>query len=84
MQANQYTKTTNDIGNYIGWTYKHGMDAKTDSEHINVWLPLIAHPADPPATATQAQVRIREKQIDSYAKQVDQRDTNSQPLYSLI
>jgi hypothetical protein len=70
-QADQYAKTTKEIGNYVGWTYKHGADVKTAIEQIDSRLPTIVQPADPLATATPSQIRIWEKQLDNYVKRVD-------------
>jgi hypothetical protein len=84
MQADQYARTTKEIGNYVGRTYRQGADVKTAIEQIDVGLPVIVQPADPPVNASMAQTRIWEKQIDQYVKQLDQRDINIQTLYSLV
>jgi hypothetical protein len=84
MQADQYSKTTKEIENYVGRTYKQGADVKAAIEQIDIGLPMITQPPDPLAAATPTQLRIWEKQIDNYVKRLDQRDTNIQTLYSLV
>jgi hypothetical protein len=84
IQADQYAKTTKEIGHYVGRTYKTGADVKAAIEQIDTRLPTIIQPADPLATATPMQIQIWEKQIDNYVKCVDQRNTNLQTLYDGI
>jgi len=48
--ADQYTKTTHEICEYVGRTYKYGADTKTALENLTV--PVLAEPEDPPANAS--------------------------------
>jgi pyridoxal/pyridoxine/pyridoxamine kinase len=57
--ADQFTKTTREICDYVGWTYKYRADAKTAVETLT--HPAFTKPTDLPVNASQTQVRIWEK-----------------------
>ena len=58
-QADQYTKTTNEITEFIGRTYKFGMDTRLSIENLHPIV--IPEPEDPPENATRTQIRIWER-----------------------
>jgi hypothetical protein len=62
LQADQYAKTTKEIANYVGRTYKQGADIKMAIKAIDTGLPAIIQPADPQVNASAARTRIWEKQ----------------------
>jgi hypothetical protein len=52
-QADQYTKTTKEIVEYIGHTFKFGMDTQLSIENIDIQVPN-----DPHTEVTRTGVRI--------------------------
>jgi hypothetical protein len=65
-QADTYTKTTREIAEYVGRTFKFGNDARLAVEFLAP--PLFTPPSDPAAGATKSEQRIWEKTIDEYVK----------------
>ena len=63
-QADQYARTTKEIGEYIGRTFKFGMDARLSIE--NMEAVTIEVPSDPPTEASRTEIRIWEKKVDDY------------------
>ena len=61
-----FVKTTKEVAEYVGRTYKYGGDIRLAVEDLK--LPIINEPSDPPAGATRTQERIWEKQVDEYVK----------------
>ena len=51
-QADMCTKTTREIAEYIGRTYKYGSDVRLAIENLEI--PTIEEPEDPEAGATRA------------------------------
>jgi hypothetical protein len=80
--ADQFTKTTREICEYLGRTYKYGADTKMALETMAE--PTFAEPTDPVATATRTQVRIWEKQVDEHVKRGSMLTENLNTAYSLI
>jgi hypothetical protein len=65
-QADHYTKITKDIAEYIGRTFKFGMDTRLLIENMEIID--IQVPNDPHTEATRTEVRIWEKKVDGYVK----------------
>jgi predicted RNA-binding protein associated with RNAse of E/G family len=80
--ADQYTKTTREICEYVGRTYKHGADTKIALETLA--MPAFREPEDPPANATRTRVRIWEKEVDEYVKRGILLTENLKTAYLLI
>ena len=81
-QSDLFTKTTKEIAEYVGRTYKYGGDIRLVVE--NLQLVTFVEPDDPDANATRTQVRIWEKQVDEFVKRGTNRDENIKTLYSLV
>jgi hypothetical protein len=81
-QADQFTKTTKEIAEYVGRTYKHGGDVRLAV--MNMEVPIIPMPNDPPEGATETQRVIWKKRIEQYLARKDKLEENMKTLYSLI
>jgi len=81
-QADQYIKTTREICDYIGRTYKYGMDIRLSIENMELYT--IPQPADPPENATRTEIRIWEKSVDDYVTRKSVLSENVKKTYSLI
>jgi len=81
-QADQYSKTTKEIAEFIGRTYKFGMDARLTLENLE---PIVLEtPEDPLTTATRTEIRIWEKLVDEYVTRRTLLRENIKTAYSLI
>jgi hypothetical protein len=58
-QTDGYTKTTSEIAEYIGRTYRHGADVRAAIEHIDTPM-MWNQPADPSQGATQTETKLWE------------------------
>jgi hypothetical protein len=67
-QSDQYTRTTKEIAEYVGRTFTYGGDARLSVETLV--LPTFSTPNDPDPSATRTEVRIWEKTVDEYVKQI--------------
>ena len=65
-QSDIFMKTTKEIGEFVGRTYKYGGDIRLVVENLE--LPVMDKPSDPPENATRTQERIWEKQVDEFVK----------------
>ena len=81
-QADQFTKTTKEIAEYVGRTYDRGGDVRLVVENLE--LVTFTEPSDPPANATKTQERIWEKTVDQFVKKTDTLAENMKTLYSLV
>jgi hypothetical protein len=63
-QADQYIKTTREIANYIGRTFKYSMDMRMSIKNVKGYV--ITQPEDPPENASHIEVRIWGKIVDNY------------------
>ena len=81
-QSDQYTKTTKEIAEYVGRTYKYGGDLRLAVETLQV--PVFDVPTDPPDTATRSEIRIWEKTIDEHVKKKTHLSENNKTLFSLV
>ena len=75
-------KTTKEIGEFVGRTYKYGGDIRLVVENLE--LPVMAEPSDPPENTTRTQERIWEKQVDEFVKRSSYLTENVKTLYSLV
>jgi hypothetical protein len=82
LQADQYTKTTREIAEFIGRTHKFGTDTRLSIKSMKVFV--IEQPEDPPEDATRTEIRIWEKSIDDYVKRKTILTENIKTAYSLI
>jgi hypothetical protein len=78
--ADVYIKTTKEITEYVGRTYKYGADMRTAIEGLT--LPTFDEPTDPVDGATRTQVRIWEKQVDEFVKRQTHLDENQRTVFS--
>lgn len=74
-------KTTREIAEYVGRTFKYGSDARLAVE--NLAIPVLPEPADPPAGATRTQTRIWEKKVDAFIKREILLNKNIKTIFSL-
>ena len=77
-----FIKTTKEVAEFVGRTYKYGGDIRLAVENLQV--PNIAEPYDPPAGASRTQERIWEKQVDEYVMRTNYISENIKTLYSLV
>ena len=81
-QSDQFMKTTREIAEYVGRTYKYGSNARLAVESLA--MPTITTPADPPDNASKSETRIWEKLIDEHVKRITYLNENMKTLYSLV
>jgi hypothetical protein len=81
-QSDQFMKTTREIAEYVGRTYKYGGDARLAVETLG--MPAITMPADPAVGATRGEERLWEKSIDEHVKRLTHLGENMKTLYSLV
>jgi hypothetical protein len=75
-------KTTKEIANYVGKTYKFGHDIKLAVYTLE--MPVFVEPTDPPDNASKSKLKIWEKKIDEYVRRESYFDENVKTLYSLV
>jgi hypothetical protein len=80
--ADMYTKTTKEIAEYVGRTYKYGADTRLAIETLVV--ATFSKPMGPPTDASRTQVRIWEKRVDEFVKKEAHLEENIKTAYSLI
>jgi hypothetical protein len=81
-QADQFAKTTKEIAEYVGRTYKYGGDARLAIENLEV--PEIPEPSEPPPGSSRTRERIWEKQIDEWVRRDAYMLENIKTIYSLV
>jgi hypothetical protein len=81
-QANQYIKTTREIADYVGRTFKYGMDMRLSIENMEIYV--ISQPEDPPNNASRMEIRIWEKSVDLFVTRKTILQQNIKKTYSLI
>ena len=81
-QADQFTKTTREIAEYVGRTYKYGGDARVTVENLE--KATIRMPDDLPEGANKTMERIWEKEVDEYVKRKCNLEENVKTIYSLV
>jgi hypothetical protein len=81
-QADVYSKTTKEIGEYVGHTYQYGSDVRQAVQTLA--MPAMTVPADPADGATRSQERMWEKKIDEHVKRELTLEENMRTLYTLM
>ena len=81
-QSDQFIKTTREISEYIGRTYKYGGDMRLAVETLTA--PTLVPPADYTDDATRTEIRIWEKMVDEHARRISGIDEHIKSLYSLV
>jgi hypothetical protein len=81
-QADQFTKTTKEIAEYVGSTYRHGGDARRMIETLE--KPILRLPPDPPDDAPRSAVRLWEKRVDEVAKREAFLEENLKTIFSIV
>jgi hypothetical protein len=80
--SKQATKTTKEVAEYVGRTYKYGSDVRLAIDNLEQKpIPL---PSDPPATATRTKTKVWELEVTEYVRRKSHLDENLKTLYSLI
>jgi hypothetical protein len=82
LQSDQFVKTTKEVAEYVGRTYRYGADVRLAVEKIKA--PDFAKPSDPPGDASRTAIHVWEKKVDEYVKKESYFDENMKTLYSLI
>jgi len=80
--ADTFTKTTREVAEYVGQTYKYGADAQLAIEKLAP--PIIAEPDDPEENASGTINRIWEKDVNKYVKRKNMLSENLKTAYSLV
>jgi hypothetical protein len=81
-QSDTFVKTTKEIAEYVGRTFKYGSDARLAVENLS--MPVMTEPNDPADTASKTQVRIWGKKVDKYVKRETYLSENMKTMYSLV
>jgi phage pi2 protein 07 len=81
-QADTYTKTTKEIAEYIGQTFKYRNDALLAVLFLNA--PTFEIPPDPPTGASKSEQRMWEKKIDEFVKRESIYNENMKSAYSVV
>ena len=81
-QSNQFIKTTKEIAEHVGCSYKYRIDAKKAIESLEE--PIFLPPADPPAGASCTDKRIWEKRVDKFVKKSTYYEENMKNAFLLI
>ena len=81
-QADQYIKTTKEIAEYIGRTYKYGDDTKRAV--LTLTALTFNEPTYPGDSATKPLLKIWEKEIDEHMKIKNNYAQNMKSAYNLI
>lgn len=75
-------KTTREIAEYVGRTYKYGGDIRLAVETLKP--PNFKMPDDPPEEATKTALKIWEKDIDEFSRSKSKYAENVKTLFSLV
>jgi hypothetical protein len=81
-QSDMFIKTTKEIADYVGWSYKFGGDIRLVVEGRK--LSEIEQPMNPPTKASRTQECIWEKLVDEYVKRTNYLAANVPTLFSLV
>ncbi len=65
-QSDVFTKTTKEIGDYVGSNFKYGSNVRLAIESLSI--PTLDEPADPPKDAGLGEMRRWEKRLDESVK----------------
>jgi hypothetical protein len=81
-QSDLYNKTTKEIGEYVGRTYRYGSEVRRAVQKLT--MPSMPVPADPAEGVNKAIVRMWEKKIDEFVKCELALEENLRTLYTLV
>jgi hypothetical protein len=81
-QADIFTKTTREVAEYVGRTYKYGSDVRLAVEKLQ--RQTITLPSDPPETASRTETKVWELEVTEYVRRKSYLDENLKTLYSLV
>jgi len=81
-QSDQFIKTTREISEHVGRTYKYGGDICLAVQNLS--LPTIAQPEDPPEDAGHTTIWIWETSVDENVKHLTGLEENVKSLFSLV
>jgi hypothetical protein len=81
-QADVYSKTTKEIGEYVGRTYRYGSDIRRAVQTLT--MPVMTIPADPAEGSPRSIERMWEKKIDEFVKLELALEENLRTLYTLV
>jgi hypothetical protein len=81
-QTDQYSKTTKELADYVGRTYKYGGDMR--QAILSLTVPVIQEPQEPDDEENRLQMRLWEKQVDEYVKKSTWLAEHIKSLYSLV
>jgi hypothetical protein len=81
-QSDIFVKTTKEITEYVGRTFKKGSDTRLAIE--NLTMPVLALPVAPADEKDKTLNKIWDKEIDKYVKRKTQLAGNMQTVYSLV
>jgi hypothetical protein len=82
-QADQFMRTTKEVAEYVGTTYKYGSDVREAVEQLET-PELTAPPYPPNAANDPTATRVWEKRVDAFIKREDYLAQNIKTLYSLV
>lgn len=82
MAADTFTKTTKEISEYVGRTYKNGGNLR--HAIARMVKPALKMPDEPPVNPSATQEAIWKRQIDKYVKQGMMIEENLKTAYALI
>jgi hypothetical protein len=82
-QSDVYTKTTKEIGEYVGRTYRYGSDVRRAVQKLTMPATMPA-PADPADGTNHSVVRMWKKKIDEFVKRELALEENLRTLYTLV
>jgi hypothetical protein len=77
-----YTKTTKEVAEYVGRTFKYGGDMRLAVERLEAQA--FTPPVDPDEDATQTEREIWKEKIKEFVKQGTIFEENKKTLYSLV
>jgi len=81
-QADLFTKTTKEIAEFVGRTYKYGSDTRLAVEGLA--LPTLTMPTDPDASASKTELKIWDENVKEFVKRSNYLSENVKTLYSLV
>ena len=81
-QADQFARTTKEIAEYVGRTYKYGGDTRLAVE--NLAFPKMVEPEDPPDGASKTKIKIWERDVEEFCRRQHNVREHIKTLYSLV
>jgi hypothetical protein len=77
-----FVKTTKEIAEYFGRTFKKGSDARLAIENLS--LPMFTLRTDPINAADRTLNRVWEKEVDEYVNRMTHLSNNMRTVFSLV